>query len=220
MGIKDNRNALTRRSRRRPRESMEDNLHSPHRRLIELRIEHADLDNLIDRAVAEHPDDELALRRLKKRRLLLRDQIARLESRARSARAGMSARRPVAPAGARRTTAVRGSAFAQERRAGARPTPRYVEREVQLAHGAWRARRRSSAREALVVEAGTGVGKTFAYLVPTLLSGARALDQHGDQEPAGPALPARPAAPARGAAGAGDAWRCSRAVRATSACTG
>ena len=58
---------------------MEDNLHSPHRRLIELRIEHADLDNLIDRAVTEHPDDELTLRRLKKRRLLLRDLIARLE---------------------------------------------------------------------------------------------------------------------------------------------
>ena len=58
---------------------MEDNLHSPHRRLIELRIEHADLDNLIDRAVAENPDDDLTLRRLKKRRLLLRDQIARLE---------------------------------------------------------------------------------------------------------------------------------------------
>jgi ATP-dependent DNA helicase DinG len=30
-------------------------------------------------------------------------------------------------------------------------------------------------RETLVVEAGTGVGKTFAYLVPTLLSGGRAL---------------------------------------------
>ena len=30
-------------------------------------------------------------------------------------------------------------------------------------------------REALVVEAGTGVGKTFAYLVPVLLSGRRAL---------------------------------------------
>jgi hypothetical protein len=58
---------------------MEDNLHSPHRRLIELRIEHADLDNLIDHAATE-PADELALRRLKKRRLLLRDQIQRLES--------------------------------------------------------------------------------------------------------------------------------------------
>jgi ATP-dependent DNA helicase DinG len=30
-------------------------------------------------------------------------------------------------------------------------------------------------REALVAEAGTGIGKTFAYLVPLLLSGARAL---------------------------------------------
>lgn len=30
-------------------------------------------------------------------------------------------------------------------------------------------------REALVVEAGTGVGKTFAYLVPVLLSGKRTL---------------------------------------------
>jgi hypothetical protein len=58
---------------------MEDNLHSPQRRLIELRMEHADLDSLIDQAVAEHPDDDLVLRRLKKRRLLLRDMIARLE---------------------------------------------------------------------------------------------------------------------------------------------
>ena len=32
-----------------------------------------------------------------------------------------------------------------------------------------------SRRQALVVEAGTGVGKTFAYLVPTLLAGSRAL---------------------------------------------
>ena len=31
------------------------------------------------------------------------------------------------------------------------------------------------ARTALVAEAGTGVGKTFAYLVPLLLSGRRAL---------------------------------------------
>ncbi len=79
MCIKDNRFANPPRLGS-SRESMDDNLHSPHRRLIELRIEHADLDNLIDRAVADHPDDELALRRLKKRRLLLRDQIARLEN--------------------------------------------------------------------------------------------------------------------------------------------
>lgn len=58
---------------------MESNLHSPERRLIELRIEHADLDSLIDRASQEQPVDELMMRRLKKRRLLLRDLIARLE---------------------------------------------------------------------------------------------------------------------------------------------
>jgi hypothetical protein len=60
---------------------MDENLHSPQRRLIELRIEHADLDELIDRnALDERPADELTLRRLKKRRLLLRDEIARLEA--------------------------------------------------------------------------------------------------------------------------------------------
>lgn len=59
------------------------NLHSPQRRLIELRIEHADLDAMIDRmgeqAVVAQTNDELSLRRLKKRRLVLRDEIARLE---------------------------------------------------------------------------------------------------------------------------------------------
>ncbi len=56
------------------------NLHSPQRRVIELRIEHADLDSLIDRASEAAPLDDLMLRRLKKRRLQLRDQIARLEA--------------------------------------------------------------------------------------------------------------------------------------------
>ncbi len=59
---------------------MDDNLHSLPRRLIELRIEHADLDDLIDRSAIEHPGDELTVRRLKKRRLALRDMIARLEA--------------------------------------------------------------------------------------------------------------------------------------------
>ncbi len=58
---------------------MEPNLHSPERRLIELRIEHADLDALIDGASREAPVDELMMRRLKKRRLQLRDEIAKLE---------------------------------------------------------------------------------------------------------------------------------------------
>lgn len=59
---------------------MDNNLHSPSRLLIELRMAHADLDSLIDQAVREPAIDELALRRLKKRRLLLRDQIACLEA--------------------------------------------------------------------------------------------------------------------------------------------
>jgi hypothetical protein len=58
---------------------LDSNLHSPERRLIELRMEHADLDALIDTAAQQNPLDELAMRRLKKRRLALRDQIARLE---------------------------------------------------------------------------------------------------------------------------------------------
>jgi hypothetical protein len=57
----------------------DDNLHSPQRRLIELRIEHADLDSLIDVHDPRTGLDDLALRRLKKRRLALRDQIATLE---------------------------------------------------------------------------------------------------------------------------------------------
>ena len=60
---------------------MNDNLHSLSRRLIELRMEHADLDSLIDQAASlDAPLDELALRRLKKRRLRLRDQISQLEA--------------------------------------------------------------------------------------------------------------------------------------------
>ena len=55
------------------------NLRSPERHLIELRIEHGDLDALIDQAAMATPVDELMMRRLKKKRLLLRDEITRLE---------------------------------------------------------------------------------------------------------------------------------------------
>lgn len=60
-------------------DAMDQNLHSPQRRLIELRMEHADLDDLIDRQPEDRPVDELSLRRMKKRRLALRDLIERLE---------------------------------------------------------------------------------------------------------------------------------------------
>lgn len=59
---------------------MDEQLHSLTRRLIELRMEHADLDAMIDRMAGQAPLDELALQRLKKRRLALRDMIARLEA--------------------------------------------------------------------------------------------------------------------------------------------
>ena len=42
-------------------------------------MEHADLDALIDRAEDQTPPDELMMRRLKKRRLALRDEMARIE---------------------------------------------------------------------------------------------------------------------------------------------
>jgi len=49
-------------------------------RLRELRIEHRDLDDVISRLQLDLRVDELQLRRLKKRKLLLKDQIIRLES--------------------------------------------------------------------------------------------------------------------------------------------
>ena len=57
-----------------------EDLRSPQRQLIEYQMAHADLDALIDQAaLAPQPLDELLLRRLKKRRLALRDQMARLQ---------------------------------------------------------------------------------------------------------------------------------------------
>ncbi len=58
---------------------MDENLHSPQRLLIEMRIEHAALVGQIDAMVLPQQGGELLMRRLKKRRLLLRDRIGRLE---------------------------------------------------------------------------------------------------------------------------------------------
>jgi hypothetical protein len=49
-------------------------------KLRQLRIEHRDLDEVISRLSLDLHVDQLQLRRLKKRKLLLKDQIARLES--------------------------------------------------------------------------------------------------------------------------------------------
>lgn len=49
-------------------------------RLEQLRSEHRDLDDVIARLSERAPFDQLQLQRLKKRKLLLKDQITRLES--------------------------------------------------------------------------------------------------------------------------------------------
>ncbi len=51
------------------------------RLLTDLRSQHRDLDHVIARIAEAAPFDQLQLQRLKKRKLLLKDQIARLESR-------------------------------------------------------------------------------------------------------------------------------------------
>ena len=48
--------------------------------LRELRVSHRDLDYLIDRLQHDPMVDQLRIRRLKKRKLLLKDMIANLES--------------------------------------------------------------------------------------------------------------------------------------------
>jgi hypothetical protein len=50
-------------------------------RLHALEIEHHDLDDVIDRLAGDPVQDRLQLQRLKKRKLLLKDQIARLRTR-------------------------------------------------------------------------------------------------------------------------------------------
>ena len=50
-------------------------------RLAELQTEHRDLDDVIARIIGDGPFDQLQVQRLKKRKLLLKDQITRLESR-------------------------------------------------------------------------------------------------------------------------------------------
>ena len=50
-------------------------------KLASLRIEHRDLDDVIARIGEQAPYDQLQLQRLKKRKLALKDQIARMESR-------------------------------------------------------------------------------------------------------------------------------------------
>ena len=52
-----------------------------HARLLALEIEHHDLDDVIERLAADPTLDRLQLQRLKKRKLILKDQIQRLRTR-------------------------------------------------------------------------------------------------------------------------------------------
>ena len=49
-------------------------------RLKELRVTHRDLDDMIDRLSHDPVVDHIRIRRLKKRKLMLKDAITRLES--------------------------------------------------------------------------------------------------------------------------------------------
>jgi hypothetical protein len=49
-------------------------------KLASLKTEHRELDNVIARLAERAPVDQLELQRLKKRKLLLKDQITKIES--------------------------------------------------------------------------------------------------------------------------------------------
>jgi hypothetical protein len=49
-------------------------------RLTSLKSEHRDLDDVIERLIADDHADQLQIQRLKKRKLALKDTMARLES--------------------------------------------------------------------------------------------------------------------------------------------
>ena len=50
------------------------------RRILELQTEHRDLDEIVDKLSSAKDVDQLLVRRMKKRKLQLKDQITRLKS--------------------------------------------------------------------------------------------------------------------------------------------
>ncbi len=50
-------------------------------KLAELKTEHRDLDDVIAQIIENAPFDQIQIKRLKKRKLLLKDQITKIESR-------------------------------------------------------------------------------------------------------------------------------------------
>ncbi|WP_205617270.1 YdcH family protein [Pelomicrobium methylotrophicum] len=59
----------------------EEEIEAIKRKIKELELEHRDLDDIINRLSQDAHQDELQLRRLKKRKLYLKDHIALLERR-------------------------------------------------------------------------------------------------------------------------------------------
>ena len=62
-------------------ELTEEEVQTTKERIAQLKIEHRDLDDVISRLIDDDTCDELQIRRLKRRKLLLKDQIALLERR-------------------------------------------------------------------------------------------------------------------------------------------
>lgn len=58
----------------------EEELDDIRKRVVELKLEHRDLDDAIDQLVAIGTFEELKIKRLKRRKLQLKDDIARLEN--------------------------------------------------------------------------------------------------------------------------------------------
>ena len=68
------------RSERRVNDKVETETFRNVERLKQLRVEHRDLDQVIARLVTDPNVDQLMLKRLKKRKLMLKDMITQLES--------------------------------------------------------------------------------------------------------------------------------------------
>jgi hypothetical protein len=60
--------------------AMDLNVEALKAKLAALKIEHRDLDDVIAEIAGRRPFDQLQLQRLKKRKLLLKDQISKIES--------------------------------------------------------------------------------------------------------------------------------------------
>ena len=62
-----------------PPKLSDDDIQRIRQELHELRAEHRDLDQIIEHMDTNPPDDDLLMRRLKKRKLALKDRIDRLD---------------------------------------------------------------------------------------------------------------------------------------------